>query len=207
MKKAVPLAIFAWSLGILIAFAPLFNEKYFYDGENKAHFYGRSPVCLPLQLSNDKSAGWEYSVIIFVAINGISFFFMVAAYILMFRYVQKSSRAARSTRMNQNSTLAKRMLFIILTDFFCWFPVIIMSIISLVGHFDDPDKSVYAWVAVFVLPINSSINPLLYTLSTEYFLGKLFGRTRRPVEQAVQPTPGNHPGARSNALRLNNLQN
>jgi hypothetical protein len=30
---------------------------------------------------------------------------------------------------------------------------------------------VYAWVAVFVLPLNAAANPLLYTLSTASFLG------------------------------------
>ena len=70
--------------------------------------------------------------------------------------------------MNQDSTLAKRMMFIILTDFACWFPVIIISILALTGNLYDPTKQVYAWIAVFVLPINSSINPLLYTFSTPY---------------------------------------
>ena len=74
----------------------------------------------------------------------------------------------RSTRMNQDSTLAKRMMLIILTDFACWFPVIIISILALTGSLYDPTKQVYAWIAVFVLPINSSINPLLYTFSTPY---------------------------------------
>ena len=70
--------------------------------------------------------------------------------------------------MNQDSTLAKRMMFIILTDFACWFPVIVISILALTGNLYDPSKQVYAWIAVFVLPINSSINPLLYTFSTPY---------------------------------------
>ena len=70
--------------------------------------------------------------------------------------------------MNQDSTLAKRMMFIILTDFACWFPVIIINILALTGNLYDPTEQVYAWIAVFVLPINSSINPLLYTFSTPY---------------------------------------
>ena len=72
----------------------------------------------------------------------------------------------RSTRMNQNSSLAKRMMFIILTDFFCWFPVIVISILALTGNLNDPTKTIYVWIAVFVLPINSTINPILYTFST-----------------------------------------
>ncbi|XP_042207478.1 uncharacterized protein LOC121856199 [Homarus americanus] len=36
---------------------------------------------------------------------------------------------------------------------------------------DDPWQ-VFAWVAVFVLPLNAAINPLLYTVSTAPFLSK-----------------------------------
>ena len=41
-----------------------------------------------------------------------------------------------------------------------------MGILGVTGIFHDPKQQVYAWIAVFVLPINSSINPILYTLST-----------------------------------------
>ena len=88
----------------------------------------------------------------------------------------------RSTRMTQNSTLAKRMMFIILTDFACWFPVIILSILALTGNLYDPTNQVYAWIAVFVLPINSSINPLLYTFSTAY-VRKNFPSAKRAKRQ------------------------
>lgn len=31
------------------------------------------------------------------------------------------------------------------------------------------DKTLYAWLAVFVLPVNSALNPILYTLATKIF--------------------------------------
>jgi hypothetical protein len=38
---------------------------------------------------------------------------------------------------------------------------------------------VYAWIAVFVLPLNSAINPVLYTISTATFLGNVRKRACR----------------------------
>ncbi len=38
---------------------------------------------------------------------------------------------------------------------------------------------VFAWIAVFVLPLNSAINPVLYTLSTKSFLGTARQRVYR----------------------------
>ena len=168
MKRAVIVMVFLWLLGLAIAAAPVCYKNYFYDYNHNVHFYGRSAVCLPFQLSTKLSAGWEYSISVFIGLNGASFLFIVTAYVVMYRSVTKAGNAVRSTRMNQDSTIAKRMMFIILTDFFCWFPVIIISVLSLTGHLYDPRKQVYAWIAVFVLPINSSINPLLYTFSTPF---------------------------------------
>ena len=183
MKRAVYLTTFLWILGIALAVIPLLDDAYFYDYAHQNHFYGRSPVCLPFELSNEKSPGWEYSVFVFLGINGTSFLFIVAAYVVMYRTITKAGNAVRSTRANQDSTLAKRMLFIILTDFFCWFPVIIISILALVNSLHDPRKQVYAWIAVFVLPINSSINPLLYTFSTPLARGS--ASKKRPTQSTL----------------------
>lgn len=66
------------------------------------------------------------------------------------------------------SARVNRLFFIVLTDFCCWVPVIVLGILSLTGSFTDESGLVYVWVAVFVLPLNSSVNPILYTLSTSY---------------------------------------
>ena len=44
--------------------------------------------------------------------------------------------------------------------------MIILGILALVEKFNDPEGTAYVWFAVFVLPVNSSVNPLLYTFST-----------------------------------------
>ena len=44
--------------------------------------------------------------------------------------------------------------------------MIILSILALVKKFNDPDGTAYVWFAAFVLPVNSSVNPVLYTFST-----------------------------------------
>ena len=196
IKKAVVIMIFVWLLGSVIALAPLFYKSYFYDFKRNVHFFGRSAVCLPLQLSSDRPSGWEYSVSIFIVLNGLSFLFILVCYLVMYRTITKTASAVRSTRMNQDSTIAKRMMFIILTDFFCWYPVIIVSILSLTGSLYDPKKEVYVWIAVFVLPINSSINPLLYTFSTPFVRKKLATRnlsawSMRERSRTTQNSKGN----------------
>ena len=57
-------------------------------------------------------------------------------------------------------------MLIVLTDFLCWMPIIVIGLLSLLGKFHDPEKQAYVWIAVFVLPVNSALNPILYTFST-----------------------------------------
>lgn len=178
-----------WIFGILMSIIPTFGFNYFYDNERNVGFYGKSAVCLPLQLSSERQAGWEYAVGIFIGLNFASFVYILSAYIVMFFTVKGVSKQVRSTNMNRESQMAKRMVFIILTDFLCWMPVIIIGVISLFGQFHDPEKQAYVWIAVFVLPVNSSINPILYTFSTPLVrrkmtekkktLSSFFGRTMR----------------------------
>ena len=140
-KTAVVSMIFVWLLGLVISIIPLFHNDYFYDFHRDVHFYGRSAVCLPFHFSAENIPGWEYSVAIFLCLNGVSFIFILVAYFFMYRTVTKASNAVRSTRTNHHTTIAIRMIFIILTDFLCWFPVIIISILSLTGHLGRPKRS------------------------------------------------------------------
>ncbi|XP_031570827.1 uncharacterized protein LOC116305127 isoform X2 [Actinia tenebrosa] len=194
LKSARLIAAAIWIVGIVLSVIPMANLSYFYDEKRRVGYYGRSALCLPLQLSRDKLAGWEYSVAIFIVLNLISFVFIAVAYIIIFITVQKSSRSIRSTSIKRESQMAKRMAFIIATDFFCWMPVIIIGILSLLDLFHDPEQQVYAWLAVFVLPVNSSINPILYTFSTPIYKeiikknSAFFGSSKTPSTKSGEGT-------------------
>ena len=61
------------------------------------------------------------------------------------------------------------------------------------------NDDLYAWVAVFLLPVNSALNPILYTLTTKLFkqhLAKIIG-SHAPRQRNGSPTqqhPGDHSG-------------
>ena len=172
-KSAAIICILIWTGCVVMSVIPMFNLEYFYDSTRRVGYYGRSALCLPVQLTKDKLAGWEYSVVIFIILNLISFLFILCAYITMFITVSRSSRSVRSTSANKESQMAKRIAFIVATDFCCWVPVIIIGVLSLLGLFHDSEGVAYAWLAVFVIPVNSSINPILYTFSTTQFFNKI----------------------------------
>ena len=166
VKSAYIVCLWVWVVGIVISVLPIIGIEYFHDTSSEISFFSRSAVCLPLQLSREKPAGWEYAVAIFIILNFCSFVFILVAYIAIYWTMVKLAGSSASRHMQQESARVNRLFVIVLTDFCCWMPVIIMSILSLTGNFDDLQGLVYVWVAVFVLPLNSSVNPILYTLST-----------------------------------------
>ena len=167
IRSAVFTCTGVWIFGIVISVIPITGIDYFYDQNGDFGFYSRSAVCLPLQLSEGAPAAWQYSASFFIGMNSISFTFILVAYIAIFLTVKRVTHSVRSTNLNRESAMAKRLVFIVMTDFCCWMPIIIISILSLTENFNDPDKIAYVWIAVFVLPLNSSINPILYTFSTD----------------------------------------
>ncbi|KAK2165775.1 hypothetical protein LSH36_45g04017 [Paralvinella palmiformis] len=163
MRDARFVMALLWMLVFGMSAIPLTKVPYFQN------FYGRSGVCLALHITPEKPSGWQYSVFVFLAFNFASFLMIFISYVWMFFIARKTSAAARSPQMKSDRAMARRMTFIVLTDFCCWIPIIGLGIASLGGAKVPPQ--VFAWIAVFVLPLNSAINPLLYTLSTAPFLG------------------------------------
>jgi len=155
-----------------MSFIPLVVKPYFND-----QFYARSGVCLALHLTNTHPAGWEYSVAIFLVTNFIAFLVILMAYMLMYKKVRSARRQTRlMARQVREINTGKKMAMIVLSNFVCWFPVIIMGIIAMSGV--TLPAAVYSWTAVFVLPFNSALNPIIYTIA-HYKLREFFGGPRR----------------------------
>ena len=109
--------------------------------------------------------GLYYSIAVFLGLNCMCYLIVLACYIEIVRAVKRSSKqAGRSRDMSEQITLTAKVTAIVATDFCCWFPVIILGILVQMRVVSLP-PSVYAWCITFVLPINSAINPYLYTVS------------------------------------------
>ncbi|XP_059145903.1 G-protein coupled receptor GRL101-like [Physella acuta] len=178
LKQAVVVMSFMWFLVFWLAVLPLMGFTYF---EN---FYGRSGVCLALHVTPDHRPGWEYSVGVFLALNLVSFLLIASSYLWMFYVAKKTRSAVRTAESKNDSAMARRMTLIVMTDFCCWVPIIVLGLVSLAGT--KTDDQVYAWIAVFVLPLNSATNPVIYTLSTAPFLGNVRKRANRFRKSFIQ---------------------
>ncbi|XP_075225702.1 G-protein coupled receptor GRL101-like [Lycorma delicatula] len=162
MARTRQLMAFGWLLSGTLSALPLSHFQYFHN------FYGRSGVCLALHITPDKPNGWEYSVFVFLILNLVSFSIIALGYLWMFIVARTTQKAVNKERQTSETAMAWRMTLLVATDAACWVPIILLGIVSLAGYTVPPQ--VFAWVAVFVLPLNAAINPVLYTLSTAPFL-------------------------------------
>ncbi|KAH8374149.1 hypothetical protein KR200_000662, partial [Drosophila serrata] len=155
-----------WGISFGLAAAPLLTNPYF-----GSHFYGNNGVCLSLHIHDPYAKGWEYSALLFIFVNTLSLVFILFSYVRMLQAIRDSGGGMRSTHSGRENVVATRFAIIVTTDCACWLPIIVVKVAALSGCEISPD--LYAWLAVLVLPVNSALNPVLYTLTTAAFKQQL----------------------------------
>ena len=61
--------------------------------------------------------------------------------------------------------MQKKVFRILATDFCCWFPISLIAILSIAGV--PISNTAYAVSAIILLPINSALNPIIYSNNIE----------------------------------------
>ena len=117
-----------------------------------------------LPVAEESKPAWYFSIIIFLGINLLCFIVILACYIAVFVSLKVSAKKVRRRKREEELKLAVRMAIIVGTDFVCWMPIILMGILSQTGAAVIP-LQMYTWTVVLILPINSSLNPYLYTIA------------------------------------------
>ncbi|KAI8508769.1 peptide receptor 1 [Branchiostoma belcheri] len=179
VRQAGTVIAIIWVTGLTLAAMPFTSSTYF------GNFYGSNGVCFPLHLHEPYGAGWEYSAFVFLGINFTSLTIILCAYIGMFISIHRTRRSVKSPlSLLSDMSFAKRFFFIVLTDSLVWIPITVLKFLALTNA--PISGSMYAWIVIFILPINSAINPILYSLTTRTFtnmLGNLVEKSPfRPVK-------------------------
>ncbi|XP_052120785.1 relaxin receptor 2-like isoform X2 [Frankliniella occidentalis] len=142
---------------------------------SSTRFYGANGMCFPLHIDDPYLTGWQYSTFIFLCVNGASLLLVALLYLGMFLSIVRTRRATPLAVGDVD--VAKRFFFIVLTDACCWAPIAVMKVLAL-AHVHI-SAELYAWVVVFLVPINSAINPVLYTLTIPKYRQVLARLARR----------------------------
>nr|XP_020476064.1 relaxin receptor 2 [Monopterus albus] len=153
-----------WLLGFIIAAVPLMNEDVF------GNYYGRNGVCFPLHSDKqEKPTAKGYSTGIFLGLKKMAILVIIFSYSSMFCSIYKTGINATELRgrLHKDVAVANRFFFIVFSDALCWIPIFIVKILSLLEV--EIPGTISSWVVIFILPINSALNPILYTLTTSFF--------------------------------------
>ncbi|XP_077261371.1 leucine-rich repeat-containing G protein-coupled receptor 3 isoform X4 [Temnothorax americanus] len=169
--------IVIWIVGLVIALVPVIHWR------SSTRFYGVNGMCFPLHIDDPYLIGWEYSAFIFLGLNLIGLMIIGYVYVAMFASIWRTRRATPLSV--GDSEFALRFFLIVLTDAACWAPIIALKILAMMKYPVPPD--LHAWVVIFILPVNSAVNPLLYTFTTPKFRERLnegwFGKVRSYVSR------------------------
>ncbi|XP_061643278.1 relaxin receptor 1 isoform X1 [Phyllopteryx taeniolatus] len=163
-RRTVTMLLGIWVFGFMVAFLPLACKGLF------RNFYGTNGVCFPLH-SEQPETLWThiYSIAIFLGLNLVAFLIIVLSYASMFYNIQRTGTQTTkySNHIKKEVTIAKRFFSIVITDSLCWIPIFVLKILSLLQV--EIPGTITSWVVIFILPINSALNPILYTLTTRPF--------------------------------------
>ena len=124
-------------------------------------YYGETSVCLPRFYVAHGDNSWEYTMFL-ITFNFLSFLFIAGSYLFIYKFSSKSSaNFGKNRSAKQTAKMQKRIARIIATDFCCWIPICIMAYV----RFSGVEFSVIAYqiTAVLLLPINSALNPFLFS--------------------------------------------
>ena len=134
-------------------------------------YYGETSVCLPRFFIARGENAWEFTLFM-ITINFLCFAVISVGYILILFRSTKTSRNLRSTKSKtQESVMQQRVARLITTNCFCWIPICTMVYLRVSGV--EFSKVVYQVSAVFLLPINSALNPFFYSRLPEKLMKKL----------------------------------
>ncbi|XP_038618104.1 relaxin receptor 2 [Tachyglossus aculeatus] len=167
-RQTLVILVGIWIVGFLIAIIPFWNEDFF------GNYYGKNGVCFPLYCDQAEEIGGKgYSLGIFLGVNLLAFLVIVFSYVSMFCSIKKTALQTSEVRrhIHRDVAVANRFFFIVFSDSICWIPVFGVKILSLFRV--EIPGTITSWIVIFILPINSALNPILYTLTTSFFKDKL----------------------------------
>ena len=149
-------------------------------------FYGEISVCMPRFYVDNTDTISGYSIFI-ISLNFISFIYVCVSYIIAYKIMSKRPISKKQADI-QNQKMQRRIARLLVTDFCCWIPLSVIAYVKFATNVELP-PDLYVVTIAFLLPVNSALNPLLYSSVFEKLYQRLASRLlallrRKPCMQA-----------------------
>lgn len=164
MRVAIIIMSVAWLCSIVFVGIPSFASI---NQPASGRLYEYSSVCVPHNVTNPYYAIWIYFILAMSFCIWVTIVCLYSAAFLSLRNSRVRVRKKKSS-INYEKNVAVRMFIIMITDLASWMPFYIILIGGATGS--EIDVHFLPFIAVMILPLNSCINPILYTFSTAKFI-------------------------------------
>ena len=161
-----------WFFGFVLSGIPLLPAMSHWQ------FYNQNGICIPLPITKKKFPGQFYSFNVMIIFNFVLFLLIAVGQLSIYRSVKANSMAdSQSQAQSKDLAIARRLITVAMSDFVCWFPIGLLGLLASSGSRIPGEVNVA--MAIFVLPLNSALNPFLYTFDV------LMARRRREEEKRL----------------------
>ncbi|KAK7095196.1 hypothetical protein V1264_006640 [Littorina saxatilis] len=151
-KSALVASFLVWTVGFMMAAIPLLPMTSHWE------FYGQSAICMPMPITSETFQGHGFSSG-FIVVNFVLFIFIVTGLSIIYSSVQSEVLSQTS----QDVTFARRLFAVVASDAACWLLIGILGLLASAGV--PIPGEVNEALAIFVLPLNSALNPFIYVFN------------------------------------------
>ncbi|EDV19373.1 uncharacterized protein TRIADDRAFT_62192 [Trichoplax adhaerens] len=158
-----------WIITILWIFSIVFVSipvGYSINANGDMRLYEYTSICMASNYNNYYYRIWLIS---YVVITLICWLITCFLYVHMFIAIYKTSKAVSAVSHNNSKRIAIRLFAIVITDLISWLPYYVYMAQIMVKP-TIAGSVVLQFAIVLALPINSAINPYLYTVSSPTFI-------------------------------------
>jgi hypothetical protein len=179
-RSAQVASLVVWCVGLALAAIPLLPVTSHWQ------FYSQTAICIPLPITNNDFPGQPFSFAVIIVLNFVLFLCVSVGQVVIYWSVQANSMSTTNftttstttTTKPRDVTIARRLITVAMSDFLCWFPIGLLGLLAWRGV--PIPGGVSVGMAVYVLPLNSALNPFLYTLNV------IMERRRRARERRLR---------------------
>jgi hypothetical protein len=166
-RSAHVASLVVWCMGLTLAAIPLLPVTSHWQ------FYSQTAICIPLPITNNDFLGQPFSFAVIIVHNFVLFLCISVGQVVIYWSVQANSMSTTNftntttttttTTKTKDVTIARRLITVAMSEFLCWFPIGLLGLLAWRGV--PIPQEVNVVMAVLALPLNSALNPFLYTLN------------------------------------------
>ena len=181
LKSARGIAALGWTASAVLGVLPYLEFSYF-----KGSSHTETAICIMFNMSYGKHvSAWQYVLYFYIFFNLFCVTVMGFGYAFVGKWLYKGSsvweelisdelteeeREAELLFRSNEFIISKRLILVAVTNCTFWLPVILVTALSMLGV--EIDNVTAAWITIFVVPLNSVLNPFLFSFVVNPYRSK-----------------------------------